>query len=148
MTRPRLVVVGNGMAGIRTVEELLALTPDLYDTVVFGSEPHGNYNRILLSPVLAGEKTVNDIMLNGVDWYAKHGITLHAGKTVTTIHRRKKVVEAADGELLEIAPEAVTGGRLDHAIAPFVLWRISNQSSVVVLCFGPTVFMRCTADNC
>jgi len=97
MTRPRLVVVGNGMAGIRTVEELLALTPDLYDTVVFGSEPHGNYNRILLSPVLAGEKTVNDIMLNGVDWYAKHGITLHAGKTVTTIHRRKKVVEAADG---------------------------------------------------
>ncbi|HEX9811585.1 MAG TPA: nitrite reductase large subunit NirB [Burkholderiales bacterium] len=97
MTRPRLVVVGNGMAGIRTVEELLARVPDLYDVVVFGSEPHGNYNRILLSPVLAGEKTVNDIMLNGVDWYAKHGIRLHAGKAVTAIHRRKKIVEAADG---------------------------------------------------
>jgi nitrite reductase (NADH) large subunit len=97
MTRPRLVVVGNGMAGMRTVEELLTYAPDLYDIVVFGAEPHGNYNRILLSPVLAGEKTVNDIMLNGADWYTKHGVTLHAGKAVTTIHRRKKIVEAADG---------------------------------------------------
>ena len=58
MSRPRLVVVGNGMAGMRAVEEMLKLAPDLYDIVVFGSEPHGNYNRILLSPVLAGEKTV------------------------------------------------------------------------------------------
>jgi nitrite reductase (NADH) large subunit len=57
------VVVGNGMAGMRTVEELLKLAPDLYDITVFGAEPHGNYNRILLSPVLAGEKTVDDIML-------------------------------------------------------------------------------------
>ena len=62
--RPSLVVVGNGMAGMRTVEELLKLAPDLYDITVFGAEPHGNYNRILLSPVLAGEKTVDDIMLH------------------------------------------------------------------------------------
>ena len=62
--KPKLVVIGNGMAGMRTVEHLLERAPDLYDITVFGAEPHGNYNRILLSPVLAGEKSVNDIMLN------------------------------------------------------------------------------------
>ncbi len=64
--KQKLVVIGNGMAGIRTVEALLERAPDLYDITVFGSEPYGNYNRILLSPVLAGEKTVDDIMLNTV----------------------------------------------------------------------------------
>ncbi len=97
MTRRRLVVVGNGMAGMRTVEELLALAPDLYDITVFGAEPHGNYNRILLSPVLAGEKTIDDIILNDRAWYAEHHIRLHAGKMVRTIDRRKKTVVAADG---------------------------------------------------
>lgn len=97
MTRPRLVVVGNGMAGIRAVEELLALAPDLYDIVIFGSEPHGNYNRILLSPVLAGEKTVQDIILNDLNWYVERNIKLHAGKLVTSIDRRRKTVTASDG---------------------------------------------------
>ena len=60
----KLVMVGNGMAGVRTLEELLKLAPDLYDITVFGAEPHPNYNRILLSPVLAGEQTVDDIILN------------------------------------------------------------------------------------
>ena len=68
------MLVGNGMAGMRAVEELLALAPDLYDITVFGAEPHGNYNRILLSPVLAAEKTIADIMLNPREWYAEHGI--------------------------------------------------------------------------
>ena len=58
MTKPKLVLVGNGMAGVRALEELLKLAPDLYDITVFGAEPHPNYNRILLSPVLAGEQTV------------------------------------------------------------------------------------------
>ncbi|MFL6667626.1 MAG: nitrite reductase large subunit NirB [Burkholderia ambifaria] len=97
MTRPRLVVVGNGMAGVRTIEELLALAPDLYDITVFGAEPHGNYNRILLSPVLAGEKTVNDIILNDIGWYAERNIRLHAGKKVAAIDRRKRLVIAEDG---------------------------------------------------
>ena len=65
----KLVMVGNGMAGVRTLEELLKLAPDLYDITVFGAEPHPNYNRILLSPVLAGEQTVDDIVLNALDWY-------------------------------------------------------------------------------
>ncbi|MBC7860814.1 MAG: NAD(P)/FAD-dependent oxidoreductase [Burkholderiaceae bacterium] len=95
--RQSLVVVGNGMAGMRTVEELLKLAPDLYDITVFGAEPHGNYNRILLSPVLAGEKSVDDIMLHTRDWYAQNGITLHAGDPVEHIDRRRRVVRAASG---------------------------------------------------
>jgi nitrite reductase (NADH) large subunit len=90
--KERLVVVGNGMAGMRTVEELLALAPDLYDITVFGAEPHGNYNRILLSPVLAGEKTPAEIMLNDLAWYDEHGITLKKGRKVETIDRRNRCV--------------------------------------------------------
>jgi len=95
--KPRLVVVGNGMAGMRTVEELLKLAPDLYDITVFGAEPHGNYNRILLSPVLAGEKTVDDIMLNTREWYAAHGIELLAGDPVVAIDRPRRTVRSAAG---------------------------------------------------
>ena len=95
--KQRLVVVGNGMAGMRTVEELLKLAPDLYEISVFGAEPHGNYNRILLSPVLAGEKSAADIMLNDESWYAKNHIELHKGKTVSAIDRRRRVVVADDG---------------------------------------------------
>ncbi|MHB1215362.1 MAG: nitrite reductase large subunit NirB [Thiobacillus sp.] len=93
----KLVMVGNGMAGVRTLEELLKLAPDLYDITVFGAEPHPNYNRILLSPVLAGEQTVDDIVLNPLDWYAENGITLHLGKTVVKIDRNARAVEADDG---------------------------------------------------
>ena len=93
----KLVMVGNGMAGARTLEELVALAPDLYDVTVFGAEPYANYNRILLSPVLAGEQTIDDIMLNGVDWYEKHGITLHLSKEITKIDRIRRSVETADG---------------------------------------------------
>jgi hypothetical protein len=73
--RPKLVVVGNGMAGIRAVEELLKLAPDLYDITVFGAEPHPNYNRILLSPVLAGEMTIRTSSSTTAGWYADNGIT-------------------------------------------------------------------------
>ncbi|TAH50663.1 MAG: NAD(P)/FAD-dependent oxidoreductase [Betaproteobacteria bacterium] len=97
MKKQKLVLVGNGMAGVRTVEELLKLAPDLYDVTVFGAEPHGNYNRILLSPVLAGEMTLPEIMLNDLDWYRDNGITLHAGKKVTKIDRVKRRVIAEDG---------------------------------------------------
>ncbi|MDD5366033.1 MAG: nitrite reductase large subunit NirB [Gallionellaceae bacterium] len=96
-TAMKLVLVGNGMAGIRTLEELLKLAPDLYDITVFGEEPHPNYNRILLSPVLAGEQTVDEIVLNSRAWYAEHGITLHTGKRVVKIDRARRQVEADDG---------------------------------------------------
>ena len=68
-TRLKLVMVGNGMAGVRTLEELLKIAPDFYDITVFGAEPHPNYNRILLSPVLAGEQTIEEIILNDWSWY-------------------------------------------------------------------------------
>ena len=97
MKKQKLVVVGNGMAGMRAVEELLKLAPDLYDITVFGAEPHPNYNRILLSPVLAGEMTINDIILNPLGWYADNGIRLHVGKTVTKIDRVARKVVAGDG---------------------------------------------------
>jgi len=95
--RPALVVIGNGMAGMRTVEELLKLAPTMYRITVFGAEPHGNYNRILLSPVLAGDKTVDDIMLHTRDWYAANGVALHAGDPVVRIDRKKRVVHAQSG---------------------------------------------------
>jgi len=97
MNKLRLVMVGNGMAGVRTLEELIKQAPDLYDITVFGAEPHPNYNRIMLSPVLAGEQTIDDIILNPLDWYARHGITLHAGKRVTRIDRVRRQVIAEDG---------------------------------------------------
>jgi nitrite reductase (NADH) large subunit len=95
--RLKLVVIGNGMAGIRAVEELLKLAPDLYDITVFGAEPHPNYNRILLSPVLSGEQTLEQIVLNPLAWYAEHGIRLHLGKKVVDVQRRQRVVIADDG---------------------------------------------------
>ena len=99
MKKMKLVLVGNGMAGVRALEELLKLTPDLYDITVFGSEPHPNYNRILLSPVLAGEQTIEQIVLNPLAWYADNGITLHTSATVTRIDRTRRTVHAqhADG---------------------------------------------------
>ena len=97
--KPRLVVIGNGMAGMRTVEELLKLAPDRYQITVFGAEPHGNYNRILLSPVLAGEKTLEEIMINTPQWYAANGIRLHAGDPVLRIDRNSRQVISASGRV-------------------------------------------------
>jgi nitrite reductase (NADH) large subunit len=95
--RQSLVVIGNGMAGMRTVEELLKLAPELYDITVFGAEPHGNYNRILLSPLLAGEKNMDDIMIHTRQWYLDNGITLHAGDPVVQIDRRRRMVRSRSG---------------------------------------------------
>lgn len=97
MKKMKLVLIGNGMAGVRTLEELLKIAPGLYDITVFGAEPHPNYNRIMLSPVLAGEQTLDEIVLNGWDWYRDHGIAVHAGKKVVEVDRVKRIVRADDG---------------------------------------------------
>ena len=101
--KQKLVVIGNGMAGMRTVEELLAAAPEQYQITVFGAEPHGNYNRILLSSVLAGEKSMGDILINDRQWYANNGIRLYAGsdKAVTRLDRGKKQVHAQDGTVAD-----------------------------------------------
>ncbi|HNK19725.1 MAG TPA: nitrite reductase large subunit NirB, partial [Piscinibacter sp.] len=97
MKKTKLVMIGNGMAGVRTLEELLKIAPELYEIAVFGAEPHPNYNRILLSPVLAGEQTIDQIVLNPLSWYEEHGIRLHLGKKVVEVDRRRRIVRAADG---------------------------------------------------
>ncbi len=105
MKKTKLVMVGNGMAGVRVIEELRKIAPDLHDITVFGAEPHPNYNRILLSPVLAGEQTLDEIVLNSWAWYAENGITLHAGRKVTQVDRMKRMVRAEnpDGSVTEAA---------------------------------------------
>lgn len=116
MKKMKLVMVGNGMAGVRTLEELRKIAPDLYEITVFGAEPYANYNRILLSPVLAGEQTIQDIMLNDVDWYAENDITLHLGKKIVKIDRVKRVVVAEDGTTAEYDRLLLATGSL-----PFML---------------------------
>ena len=97
-TRDHLVVVGNGMAGARFVEEVLERGGgDHFRITVLGDEPHGNYNRIMLSPVLAGEEHEDDIVLNSHDWYADNGVVLRAGVRADKIDTAAKVVHAADG---------------------------------------------------
>ena len=98
MDKEKLVLVGNGMAGVRALEELLKLAPDRYDITVFGAEPHPNYNRIMLSPVLAGEKEIDDIVLNDLAWYADNGITLKTGDPVARIDRIARKVVTESGE--------------------------------------------------
>ncbi|HET8844100.1 MAG TPA: FAD-dependent oxidoreductase, partial [Ktedonobacteraceae bacterium] len=96
--KQRLVVIGNGMAGARLVEEVLARQGgDLFEIVVFGNEPYGNYNRILLSNVLAGTHDPKDIFINPLTWYEENQVTLHVGRPVSAIDPRGKVVHTADG---------------------------------------------------
>ena len=98
VVKQQLVVVGNGMAGGRFVEELIARNGgEHFDIVVFGDEPYGNYNRILLSSVLAGSHETKDIFLNSIEWYQENGITLHLGVRVESIDRARKMVCTADG---------------------------------------------------
>ena len=96
-TREHLVVIGNGMAGCRAVEELLARDADRYRVTIFGAEPRVNYNRIMLSPVLAGEKSFDDIVINDAGWYAANGIALVAGDPVAAIDRAAKTVTTRGG---------------------------------------------------
>ena len=95
--REHLVVIGNGMAGCRAVEELIARDPNRYRVTIFGAEPHVNYNRIMLSPVLAGEKTFDEIVINDLAWYATNGIELVSSDPVAAIDRAAKTVTARSG---------------------------------------------------
>lgn len=95
--RERLVLVGNGMAGMNTIEHILKLSPGAYDITVFGKEDYPNYNRIMLSYVLEGSKTIDDIILNESDWYGENGIRLHTGVTVIRIDTEAKIVLTSDG---------------------------------------------------
>ena len=98
MAKQKLVVIGNGMAGARAVEEVLALGgAEQFDITMFGDEPYGNYNRILLSNILSGIQDASEIFINPLSWYDENNITLHAGSRVTEIDRASHMVLAANG---------------------------------------------------
>lgn len=141
MKRLKLVMIGNGMAGVRTLEELLKIAPDLYDITVFGAEPHPNYNRILLSPVLAGEQTFDDIVLNELSWYAEHGINLLLGRKVVEIDRIHRRVIADDGNSAEYDRLLIaTGSR------PFIL-PIPGNGLEGVIGYRDIADTRCMLDS-
>src|SRR5258708_27929049 len=98
MQKKNLVVIGNGMAGARAVEEIVARGgAEQFEITMFGDEPYGNYNRILLSDVLNGSHDEADIFLNPLAWYEEHGITLHAGVRVLRILRHARCVMGQGG---------------------------------------------------
>ncbi|MFA9455404.1 nitrite reductase large subunit NirB [Halalkalibacter sp. APA_J-10(15)] len=95
--REKLVLIGNGMAGIRTLEEIIKKDSNRYEMTVFGEEPHPNYNRILLSSVLQGDADVSDIVLNDYDWYKENDVTLHTGDPIVKVDTKKQVVYSEKG---------------------------------------------------
>ncbi|WP_420001110.1 nitrite reductase small subunit NirD [Acinetobacter sp. LF10] len=97
----KLVLIGNGLAGMRCLEDLLDMAPDRYEVTVIGEEPWGNYNRIMLSPVLSGEKTIEDIMLHSHAWYSDKGIKFIADDPAIKIDRTRKTVHTEKGETVD-----------------------------------------------
>jgi nitrite reductase (NADH) large subunit len=93
----KLVIIGAGMASGRVIEQLIEADPSAYDITLFNTEPRGNYNRIMLSPVLSGEKTYADIVTHDDDWYAQHGVTCRFGEAVESIDREARIVQGANG---------------------------------------------------
>src|SRR5436853_4802591 len=96
-SRRKLAVLGNGMAAGRVLDELFARAPDRYEVTIFGAEPRVNYDRIMLSPVLAGEKDFNDIIVHDDAWYARHNVDLRKGETVVAIDRAARSVRTGSG---------------------------------------------------
>ena len=99
--KQKLVVIGNGMAPGRALETIFELAPDAYEVTIFNAEPRVNYNRIMLSPVLSGEQSYDEIIIHGDDWYAQHGVTLHKGHEIIAIDRAAKTVRSAPGEVAQ-----------------------------------------------
>lgn len=114
-SRRRLVVIGNGMAGARAVEEILARGGGVqYRITMFGDEPYGNYNRIMLSHVLSGEEDTGNIFLNSLDWYRENEITLHAGVRVDRIDRFARLVFSDDGRATPYDVLVIATGSRSH----------------------------------
>ncbi|MGA9228205.1 MAG: FAD-dependent oxidoreductase, partial [Mesobacillus sp.] len=101
MEKKKLVMIGNGMAGVRTIEELLKLDREAYEIAIFGNEPHPNYNRIMLSTVLQGDKSIEDIIMNDWEWYKNNGIKLYVGEEIVKIDKENKQVISSAGRIAE-----------------------------------------------
>src|SRR6478736_5223958 len=141
-TKQKLVVIGNGMAGARAVEEILARGgADQFEITMFGEEPYGNYNRILLSDVLNGSHDESEIFLNPLSWYEEHGITLHAGVKVNKIQRHAQQVEAEGGLLVNYDRLIIATGSLPF-IPPLDGLTLPDGSE------KPGVFVFRNIDDC
>src|SRR6476620_1992689 len=93
----KLVMIGNGMAGVRTIEEILKVSPEPFEITIFGQEPHPNYNRIKLSNILQGDTNFEEIIINPLDWYKENNIQLYTGEAVTKIDAEEKKVFSDQG---------------------------------------------------
>ena len=150
----RLVVVGNGMAGARVVEEILKRAPERFDIVMFGAEPYGNYNRILLSNVLNGTQSAPDIFMNPLSWYRDHAVTLHAGVKATYIDRGRRVVVGAPLQKAALAYAADAarddGSALVEAPYDHVIIATGSRPFVPPMdgFDGPGTFLFRTIDDC
>lgn len=116
MKKKQLVLVGNGMAGVRAIEEILKISNEEFQITIFGSEPHPNYNRILLSKVLQGDTDVKDITLNDWDWYEENGIQLYTGEEVVKVDPESKTVITDTGRVQPYDELILATGSL-----PFIL---------------------------
>ncbi|WP_102348383.1 nitrite reductase large subunit NirB [Bacillus sp. Marseille-P3661] len=92
MVKQKLILIGNGMAGVRTIEEILKVDPNQFEITIFGNEPHPNYNRIQLSKVLQGDTEIKDITINDWDWYRENHIKLFSGESIIRIDKESQVV--------------------------------------------------------
>src|SRR5687767_1438836 len=113
MHRPTLVIAGTGMAGAKVAEEVMRRAPDRFQIRMFGAEPHGTYNRILLSSVLAGDADPAQLWLNPLEWYEKHSIRVNTGVKAEAIDRKNRVVLGGGGKVAEPFDHVVfaTGSR-------------------------------------
>jgi nitrite reductase (NADH) large subunit len=140
--RKRLVVIGNGMAGARFIDELRRRDPDeLFEIAVFGDEPYGNYNRILLSSVLAGAHEPADIFINPLAWYEDHNVRLHAGVPATRIDRAAQVVHGSGG--VEESYDQLVIATGSSPVIPTIDGAVEADGRL-----GPGVFLFRTLDDC
>jgi len=152
--KQKLVVIGNGMAGARVVEEILKRARDRFEIVMFGAEPYGNYNRILLSNVLNGSQEASEIFMNPLAWYAENGIQLHAGVKATLIDRTRKVVIGTrlKKEALAYATDAAAAPEAAPIEEPYDHVIIATGSRPFVPPMegfgGPGTFLFRTIDDC
>jgi nitrite reductase (NADH) large subunit len=116
LEKEKLVLVGNGMAGVRCIEEILKLVPDRFEITIFGSEPHPNYNRIQLSKVLQGDTSIKDITINDWHWYKENQILLYTGETVVNIDPTNQIVYSDQGRGLNYDKLILATGSV-----PFIL---------------------------
>lgn len=137
----RLVVIGNGMAGARTVEEILRRAPGRYAITMFGDEPRGNYNRILLSEVLNGSQRAEDITLHSLEWYRRNEITLHAGVRAESIDRERREVKGAGG--ITAAYDRLIIATGSRALVPRVSGLQTAEGDR-----KPGIFVMRTLDDC